>query len=142
MGKHPTQSRPAKSIQLAALFSIGLLVCGHPAQADTPQSAAQELHAMDCQWWGYVAAFTYNGYEILEAENLVDPIQTLKAELDYDGYHLYSAGRAMLDEVFDKIDAGEPAWVARDNVTKMCHDFPAAAVAPKNVFAPMLGETL
>jgi len=110
------------------------------AQTNTP--AAQELQALDCAWWNYVTKFAYEDFEVFERAKIDDPIGELKYRLDYDSYHEFSAGRAILDAVFEGIDQGDPVKVSQQGVAALCNGFPAEAVNPDNISAPMLGETL
>ena len=126
----------------ASPLILGVAMQGSVATAQANPPVSQELQAMDCQWWDYVTAFAYEDYAIFSDAQLADPMDELKYRLDYDNYHEFSAGRALLDAVFSGIDAGEPVHAARDGIATLCHSFPADAVHPSNIYAPMLGETL
>lgn len=124
------------------LCAIGFALTGTTSAAQDGPVSTQEVQALDCAWWSYVTQYAYEDYAFLASENVDDPMEWLKLRLDYADYHDFSAGRAMLDAVFDNIDAGDPVHEARAGVTDLCQSFPAKAVDPRNVFAPMLGTAL
>lgn len=123
-------------------LAISILGFASPTLAQTDQLSTPDLHAMDCAWWDYVAAFAYEDYVIFEEARVEDPMAELKYRMEYDAYHSASAGRAMLDSVFSGINAGAPLGTLRQDVATLCLGFPAKAVHPDNVHAPMLGQTL